>query len=1348
MSFPSVTSIMIGLLVCVGLILLYLGFVSLRNPVLVKVGLRNIPRRPAQSILIVIGLTLSTIIIVSAFSIGDTLNHSVRSHTIKAYGKIDQILAPPLLSLFTSLSAGGDFGPATTSTDDDPDVQDSAANAQAAELERLMEGGLTTVLAFLEGGLPGISTERYNQLRAEAEEEPLIDAVTGSIIFPTIIRNVTTGQGEPLGFIFAVDTNYPDEFGLTSIDGQPVRMEHLQTGVGNIFAQAANLFTFVEVSAQDLGLENFRISDAALATAAVGAALTAGLSDEGIDLADITIDVESLQALGIDTAFLEEQGIESLSLDSLGLDAAQLGALGVNTTTVNLGNVGESIGLDPAAAQSFTNDILGALNLNTLGAEMDRVLAQFGLQLRQGDIYLSRLGAERMGARPGDVVEIFIGPLPVPFRVRDVVDEVGPMGALAPVVMMRLDEAQQLLFMRDKVNAILVSNLGDELEGMQHTQAVSERLRVLALDPDAFTRAQTILSDPDVLAIVEAAAARATDAAAEEFEGPPFILTILENFGAFGAYAEQIQRVPPAIAESDPDALRELLADLSIREWLLGLELPSSTQNALRSALADLNQFDVLDPLNKATVVLAADIAGVTFSSVFSMFGALSILAGILLIFLIFIMMAAERRSELGMARAIGLQRGHLVQMFVTEGVVYDLLAAALGVALGLGISYTMVGFIGQLFNTISTQLTGQSALFAIQFHAAPTSLVIAYCIGVLFTFIVVTIAAWRASRLNIVAAIRDLPEPTAAQRRGRTHRIWVAARGPLFLILGIVFGFVYANMDLTLLRIAASLGVLGLSYIAGWGLERAGLREETVQRTAYTILGAGLLALWALPWHQWLDVFNTSPLSIGPWRMLGFILSVPMIILGAILVIMFNADAWMGAITRILGGVGALTPVLRTAVAYPLSTRFRTGMTMVLFAMIISTVTVMSLVIEATQTAVRPDVERTAGFDISASGSLLSFFDPMHDLAAAIETRPEFPAQDVALIGAVAESRAIMHQVEPAAYETRPVRTLIGIDEGYIQAAAATYSFQLRAPGYADDAAVWEALRTRDDVAIVHAGWLNRADFVPADASELPTVELLIESAAAGFIEMEEMDHMEESQQRDGTAPAGQPGPPTSTTGKRVQIIGVLEQQSTLAGEGVQINLAALTALLTTPPAPTFYIQIAPGASVHTVATAVEREFVGNALYATVLAESFAQGQAITRGILQLLQGFLALGLLVGIAALGVISTRTVVERRQQVGMLRAIGYQPRMIALSFVLESSFIALTGLGIGVAAGVIMGQGIVQVVLGTISSDIVFVPPWGQIALILLAAYGFALLTTIAPAYQASRIYPAEALRYE
>ena len=81
----------------------------------------------------------------------------------------------------------------------------------------------------------------------------------------------------------------------------------------------------------------------------------------------------------------------------------------------------------------------------------------------------------------------------------------------------------------------------------------------------------------------------------------------------------------------------------------------------------------------KADAIEDADAAGNAFMAFFTTFGTFSIAAGILLIFLIFVMLAAERRNELGIARAVGTRRGHLVQMFTFEGVAYDLLAAFVG---------------------------------------------------------------------------------------------------------------------------------------------------------------------------------------------------------------------------------------------------------------------------------------------------------------------------------------------------------------------------------------------------------------------------------------------------------------------------------------------------------------------------------------------------------------------------------------------------------------------------------------------------------------------------------------------
>ena len=156
----------------------------------------------------------------------------------------------------------------------------------------------------------------------------------------------------------------------------------------------------------------------------------------------------------------------------------------------------------------------------------------------------------------------------------------------------------------------------------------------------------------------------------------------------------------------------------------------------------------------------------------FTTFGSFSIAAGILLIFLIFIMLAAERRGELGIARAVGTRQRNLVQMFLFEGVAYDVLAAAVGALLGIVVAYLMVLVMASAFDETSG--------FHITYSVTPRTVIVAYALGVLLTFAVVGASAWRVSRMNIVTAIRNLPEPPA---RASTRRRWLL--GAAGIILG-----------------------------------------------------------------------------------------------------------------------------------------------------------------------------------------------------------------------------------------------------------------------------------------------------------------------------------------------------------------------------------------------------------------------------------------------------------------------------------------------------------------------------------------------------------------------------------
>src|SRR3954451_18620054 len=84
--------LMIGLLLVLFGCLLMVGLAAWRRPIMFKMGVRNIPRRKAQTTLIVVGLMLSTLIISAALGTGDTLHYSLTKDTYDNLGHVDQLV--------------------------------------------------------------------------------------------------------------------------------------------------------------------------------------------------------------------------------------------------------------------------------------------------------------------------------------------------------------------------------------------------------------------------------------------------------------------------------------------------------------------------------------------------------------------------------------------------------------------------------------------------------------------------------------------------------------------------------------------------------------------------------------------------------------------------------------------------------------------------------------------------------------------------------------------------------------------------------------------------------------------------------------------------------------------------------------------------------------------------------------------------------------------------------------------------------------------------------------------------------------------------------------------------------
>ncbi|HEV2456812.1 MAG TPA: ABC transporter permease, partial [Ktedonobacterales bacterium] len=139
------------------------------------------------------------------------------------------------------------------------------------------------------------------------------------------------------------------------------------------------------------------------------------------------------------------------------------------------------------------------------------------------------------------------------------------------------------------------------------------------------------------------------------------------------------------------------------------------------------------------------------FGRILTLYTSFALALGLLLIFLIFVLLAAERRAELGMARALGMRRGHVVGMLLLEGATYDGVAAALGILSGLGLGLLVVKLVSPTLTQIG---------FPLQISVQTQSVVVAFCLGLVFTLATIWLAAWTVSRMTVAAALRDLPEP------------------------------------------------------------------------------------------------------------------------------------------------------------------------------------------------------------------------------------------------------------------------------------------------------------------------------------------------------------------------------------------------------------------------------------------------------------------------------------------------------------------------------------------------------------------------------------------------------------
>jgi putative ABC transport system permease protein len=680
-----------------------------------------------------------------------------------------------------------------------------------------------------------------------------------------------------------------------------------------------------------------------------------------------------------------------------------------------------------------------------------------------------------------------------------------------------------------------------------------------------------------------------------------------------------------------------------------------------------------------------ADSKGQTLTGLLVFAGSLSIITGLLLILNIFTMLAEERRSELGMSRAVGMTRGDLVRLFLFEGSLYAVVAALLGALLGLALAYLMIG----VMNTIIAHLATDLSFPPIEYSPSLAAVLLAFSAGSLLTFGTILAASRRASRLNVVRAIRRIEEPEARGnlRAALLAAVPLAGIGLALTILGVLprrFLFdLAADYRFTLVVVGPLLVTLGLGVA---------LRPVLPRRRLYPWLAALLALYYAVTYFTITSYDNRQEANVlGPVR--GVLLT----LCAVVLVVHFERGIRL--LGRLLARIPRLRPLAIPAVSYPLHRKFRTGMTLAMFSVVLLSIGFFSIFGALFQT---DPTRQTGGFDIEARTTLtvpdLGPYDqgtlPSGLIAARLEL-PEFRTEDRNFLTVSGEQTGTFRDYRHVVY-------------GYDAEFARAQKFRLleRIPEYATDEAAYEGVLSHPGQVIVSYLYSTNAEGQALVHKAGETLQMHFGNETLEFT-----------------------------------IAGIQEQYHF---PGVFLPKERVDGLFPAT-ARVYLFKVGPGVDPVEAARQLERNYRQVGMDAKPSLAEVLEEQASFRQVLGAMKLFLGLGLLVGVLSLGIITSRSVLERRQEIGMLRALGYTGGQVRGIFFIEVTFTILLGALVGIACAILVTYGLWFAIIRQLNYP--YVVPWGEIGVLVLVSYLVAMLATAAPIGRSAKVAPAEALRY-
>lgn len=917
--------------------------------------------------------------------------------------------------------------------------------------------------------------------------------------------------------------------------------------------------------------------------------------------------------------------------------------------------------------------LLPAYNVEMVALDFDR-LANFGsrsVELEEpgvGQVILSLDAAKQLEASPGDEVEVVFGDSSLTFEVFSIAPNQGISGGVR--VLLPLDFIKPIL-----------SSLGQEEFYSNIYVSAQGGLKPDNYDGEEFSK---LLS--------------------QEIKGPKF--EIFESF---------IER------RFEEDSV-------VLKLWLGRIDKWRQEGDYFTSSRVDVT---IRELKSEA-------LEGFGLKSFFYIFAALSffgVAVGTLLIINLYSMLAQERKMEMGILRAIAFTRFQLMMSFLYEGFVYSLFSSLLGVFMGVAVGWFLVEGITSMFGDLFS-VFGLDNFLEISFAFDLSSLVVAGVIGFLVTLSTTLYASFRVSSLQIVEAIRNTRDLMPI----RLTLGWVL-KTVLYVVgflmgVGLLVGFFTSETNpdpdqealkgyILFAGMVFSLGfaiVLLNRVLAFWKLES----ERYWQRITITIGSALVIAFTGLMAFESKAVLRTleHDMGVGLMFMSGMVLVVSLT-----LMIIYNLGFFIGLFSLILRPFQSYLPVVRIALRYPSANLGQTGMSMLMFGLVIYLVVFISPV----KATIKQEIEggfdeMWGGYQVQIEPGMTAGFDQIESMIADLEKTKG--------VEGVVELRQTLVVLPDYRYKDLPQSQFYGDpnlipvhDEddlffSFFNSLPADFLTSLELPliqrdnEYGSDQEVWEAVISDPSVVVIG----------PAFGEE-------------GF---GRQPPLEIGQTLDVTDRFG-----NITSQKK--IIGRLppdaQQYPFIITTNGHVEDLFAESYLQDESRSTVLVKVDGSKSAIEQTNDLKKSLIGYDIAFLLHVEVLIGGiVGFLNALLTMFQGFLSFSLLVGTTGLGIIMMRAVGERRQQIGMLRSLGFQKKMIWASFILEATFITLLSILVGVSMGTISAYSAFEVSAQQ-NPDAQAVFAWGEVIVICVLVYMASMVFTLWPAFKAAGLSPVEATRY-